>query len=121
MTIISTDDRTAAADCSDQLPLISRVGRGIKGDSARVRITGADSADETYLEGGHYDEATKTFVPEWTSGNINGGELTLTHRLNEDGDPRTFTFTLSYRRPGHTEWSWTSPAIPYVIPENQQG
>lgn len=103
-----------ADDCDDQLPLISRVGRGIKGDSSRVRIVDPDSTNETYLEGGYWDEADKSFHSEWISENINGGELSYQYNLRPYTIPRTFTITFIYRRPGRPQWSWTTPAIPYI-------
>lgn len=103
-----------SAGCDDQLPLISRVGRGIKGDSSRVRISKPDTHSETYLEGGYYDEADKTFHTEWISENINGGELKYQYNLRPGTVPRTFTITFIYQRPGRCEWSWTTPAIPYI-------
>lgn len=109
-----------ADDCDDQLPLISRVGRGIKGDSSRVRITDPDSCVETYLEGGHYDEGDKMWHSEWISDNINGGELKYQYNLRPYTLPRTFTITFIYTRPGRHEWSWTTPAIPYIWSTNGQ-
>lgn len=103
-----------AEDCDDQLPLISQVGRGVKGDSGRVRISDPDTCSETYLEGGTWDDATQTFNTEWTSKNINGGELSYQYNLRPFTIPRTFTITFVYRRPGRCEWSWTTPAIPYI-------
>lgn len=103
-----------ADDCDDQLPLISRVGRGLKGDSYRIRIVDPDTTNETYLEGGYIDEGDKTFHSEWISENINGGELTYQYNLNPNSIPRTFTITFIYKRPGRREWSWTTPSIPYV-------
>lgn len=127
------DNEHKAADCcDDQLPLFSTLGRGIKGDGFKVRIA-YDDCDETYLEGLSYDEASKTWTSEWTSENINGGELSYQYNLRPFTDPQTFTITFIYRRPNrhpdrtHTgidrpankdktvcEWSWTSPAIPYI-------
>lgn len=100
--------------CDDQLPLISRVGRGMKGDSARVKITDPDSCTETHLEGGYWDEGDKTWHTDWISENINGGELKYQYNLRPYTIPRTFTITFIYKRPGRHEWSWTTPAIPYI-------
>lgn len=111
-----------ADDCDDQLPLIARVGRGLKGDSSRVRIADPDTCYETHLEGGYYDEADKTFHTEWISENINGGELKYQYNLRPYTIPRTFTITFIYRRPGRCEWSWTTPAIPYIwTVDNEDG
>lgn len=103
-----------ADDCDDQLPLISRVGRGLKGDSAHVIVSDPDTCSETHLEGMVYDEASRTWHSEWVSENINGGELSYQYNLRPYTIPRTFTITFIYRRPGRCEWSWTTPALPYI-------
>lgn len=103
-----------APDCDDQLPMFSRVGRGLKGDSYRIRVSNPDTCNETYLEGMYYDEATKEWHTEWQSKNINGGELSYQYNLRPYTIPRTFTITFIYRRPGRCEWSWTTPAMPYI-------
>lgn len=100
-----------APDCDDQLPLIARVGRGPKGDSAR--LVAVDNCDETYLHAGYYDQNGE-FHSEWVSENINGGELSYQYNLRPYTIPRTFTITFIYRRPGRHEWSWTTPAMPYI-------
>ena len=107
-----------ADDCDDQLPLISRVGRGLAGNNAGV-VLKTDDCDTTILEGGHWDSATGEWKSEWTSQNINGGKLMYQYNLRPYTIPRTFTITFMYRRPGHEEhddevWSWTTPAIPYI-------
>lgn len=103
-----------SSDCDDQLPLISRVGRGIKGDSYRVAV-GTDSTNETYLNGMYYDNASKTWHTDWVSENINGGELKYQYNLRPGTIPRTFTITFKYIRPGRDDaWVWTTPAIPYI-------
>ena len=102
-----------ADSCDDQLPMFSRVGRGIKGDSCKVEIA-SDSKCETKLNGMVYDEATKTWSSEWISQNINGGCLSYQYNLRPFTIPQTFTITFIYRRPGRDEWSWTTPAIPYI-------
>lgn len=102
-----------ADSCDDQLPMFSRVGRGIKGDSCKVEIA-SDSKCETKLKGMVYDEATKTWSSEWISQNINGGCLSYQYNLRPFTIPQTFTITFIYRRPGRDEWSWTTPAIPYI-------
>lgn len=102
-----------ADSCDDQLPMFSRVGRGIKGDSCKVEIA-SDSKCETKLKGMVYDEATKTWSSEWMSQNINGGCLNYQYNLRPFTIPQTFTITFIYRRPGRDEWSWTTPAIPYI-------
>ena len=109
-----------APDNDDQLPLISRVGRGPKGDSFRVSIA-SDANCETILEGESFDEASKTWKSEWFSKNINGGCLSYQYVLRPHTIPQTFTITLIYKRPGRTEWSWTTPAIPYVWSASDTG
>ena len=110
-----------APECDDQLPMLAHAGRGIKGDGFIVRISDPDSCQETYLEGFSYDEATKSFKKEWRSDNINGGELSHQYNLRPFTDPKTFTETWIYRRPGRCEWSWTTPAIPYIWTYNKDG
>lgn len=110
-----------APDCDDQLPLISRVGRGIKGDGFYVRVTDPDSTTMTKLEGLSYDEASKEWHSEWISENINGGELQYQYNLRPYTIPRTFTITFIYRRPERDEWSWTTPAIPYIWTMDNDG
>lgn len=110
-----------ATDSDDQLPNISRVGRGIKGDSFIVRISDPDDCTQTYLEGLSYDEATKEYHSEWISENINGGELSYQYNLKPFNVPPTFTITFIYRRPGRCEWSWTTPNIPYLVDINEDG
>lgn len=119
MTFYANDVHPVPPDCGadacdDQLPLISRVGRGLKGDSSRVVIAEPDGCTETHLEGGYWDEGDKTFHSEWISQNINGGELKYQYNLRPYTIPRTFTITFIYKRPGRHEWSWTTPAIPYI-------
>lgn len=98
----------------DQLPLFSTVGRGIKGDSSRIVIADPDTESETHLVGGYIDHATGIFHTDWVSENINGGRLMYQYNLRSYTIPRTFTITFKYQRPGRSEWSWTTPAIPYI-------
>ena len=114
------DRDRCAPDCDDQLPLISRVGRGIKGDSSFLRIAG-DSNCETRLEGLSYDEATREMHSEWISENVNGGCLSYQYNLRPFTIPQTFTITFIYKRPGRKEWSWTTPAIPYIWSASDTG
>lgn len=105
----------------DQLPLISRVGRGLQGRWARVGIDDPDTTDETHLYGESYDPSTSIWTTEWTSENINGGELRYQYNLNPHTIPRTFTITFKYSRPGRPEWSWVTPAIPYIWGADDNG
>lgn len=109
-----------APGCDDQLPMISRVGRGIHGDDFRVEVA-SDSNCETILEGKSYDHATKEWRSEWLSENVNGGCLSYQYVLRPYTIPATFTITFVYRRPGRKEWSWTTPAIPYVWTIDEDG
>lgn len=109
-----------AHDCDDQLPLISRVGRGLQGDSYKVKIA-SDSNCETILEGSTFDAASKEWKSEWVSENINGGCLSYQYVLRPYTIPQTFTITFIYKRPGRKEWSWTTPAIPYVWSASDTG
>lgn len=109
-----------APDCDDQLPVFSRVGRGIKGDSFKVEIA-SDSNCETILEGMSFDEASREWTSEWISENINGGCLSYQYVLRPYTIPQTFTITFIYKRPGRREWSWTTPAIPYIWTMDDDG
>ena len=110
-----------APGCDDQLPLISRVGRGIHGDGYKVEIDDPDSTSETHLHGYEIDGATGEVTSDWVSENINGGELSYQYVLRPFTIPQTFTITFVYRRPGRPEWSWTTPAIPYVWTIDEDG
>lgn len=103
-----------ACDCDDQIPVWSKVGRGIKGDSAHIGLSSPDTASETHVEGWMEDSATGEIHSQWRSENINGGQLSYQYNLRPYTNPRTFTITFIYRRPGRPEWSWTTPAIPYI-------
>lgn len=109
------DLHRVAPECDDQLAVFSTVGRGLRGDSAIVRIK-SDTDAETYLEGLVYDAATNEYSTEWVSENINGGQLMYQYNLRPFANPQTFTITFNYRRPNRSEseWSWTTPAIPYM-------
>lgn len=109
-----------APDCDDQLPLISRVGRGLQGDGYMVKVK-QDSDCETYLEGMVYDSATKTYKSDWTSENINGGKLLYQYNLRPYTNPQTFTITFRLQRPDRPEWEWTTPAIPYIWDADNDG
>lgn len=111
-----------APDCDDQLPVFSRVGRGLRGNSFKVIVADDDQA-ETYLEGLSYDAATKTWTSEWMSENINGGQLMYQYNLRPYTIPQTFTITFRYKRPNRSasEWQWTTPAIPYLWDADDDG
>ena len=109
--------------CDDQLPLFSRVGRGLQGDGYFVRVH-HDSDNETILEGLTYDPHTGAYTHDWFSDNINGGILSYKYKFYPYTDPKTFTITFKLDRPGYDEaypdnpeqrgWEWTTPAIPWV-------
>lgn len=105
-----------APECDDQLPVIAKVGRGLRGDGFVVRIK-KDGVAETYLEGLKVDGATGEATSEWITKNINGGQLMYQYNLRTYSRPQTFTITFKYSLPGHpeAEWTWTTPAIPYVL------
>lgn len=111
-----------APGCDDQLAMFSRVGRGLKGDGFKV-IINSDSDMETYLEGLSYDEASGTWASEWISENINGGRLDYQYNLRPYTIPQTFTITFRYRRPNRDpyQWTWTTPAIPYIWDADDDG
>lgn len=108
--------RKFAPKCDDQLPVIATVGRGPQGDSSYVEVVDPDTCTETYIKGWRVDEVTgeKIVDSEWMTKNINGGELKYQYNLRPYTNPRTFTMTFVYKRPGRCEWSWTTPAIPYI-------
>ena len=107
-------------ESDDQLPIVSRVGRGIHGDDFKVEIS-SDAPCETHLAGSSFDHTTKEWTSEWVSENINGGCLSYQYKLRPYTVPQTFTITFIYRRPGRPEWSWTTPAIPYVWSVDDDG
>lgn len=101
-----------APDCDDQLPVFSRVGRGLTGDSITA---------ETYEQDGHIfirvikiDNNTgeqETLIDRC----IDGGRLEYMYNLNPFSDPSTFTITFRYDHPDpELGWIWTTPAIPYM-------
>lgn len=112
---------TPAQCCTDQLPLFSTVGKGLKGDAFKVVVSDPDTTNETHLEGLSFDEASKTWTSEWVTENINGGELKYYYTLRPYTIPQTFTITFKYNRPGRPEWSWTTPAIPYIWTIDEDG
>lgn len=112
-------DRPAPC-CDDQLPLIARAGRGLRGDGYVVRIK-QDSDCETYLEGLVYDPASKTYTSDWISENINGGKMMYQYNLRPYTNPQTFTITFRVKRPNRPEWVWTTPAIPYIWDADNDG
>lgn len=125
-----------APNCDDQIPIMAGMSRGLKGNSYKVvvhddtdNLSAAELADliknpetaknfnfcdETTLEGLSYDEATKTWNSEWLSKNINGGRLHYQYNLRPHSIPQTFTLTFIEKRPGRTEWAFTTPPIPYL-------
>lgn len=103
-----------AENCDDQVPVISTMGRGLKGNAYKVELSDPDTDNETHLEGFRQDSATGEWTSEWLSENINGGKLEYQYNLRPGTDPRTFTITFKYTRPGRPEWVWTTPAIPYI-------
>lgn len=100
--------------CGDQLPIYSNVGRGIEGNSFFVKLK-TNTDDTTILQGESYDPARGTWQQEWETLNINGGRLKFEYKIDSP-EPNQFQFTISYERVGHPQhnWTWTSPAIPYV-------
>lgn len=111
------NDGRCAPGCDDQLPTIATVGRGPKGDSAHIGLGEHGTCSETYVEGWETDSETGEIKSQWISENINGGRLMYQYNLRPWTMPRTFTMTFKYMRPGHEEcceWSWTTPAIPYL-------
>lgn len=99
------DTHRIAPECDDQLPVFSTVGRGIKGDTYRVKVVDPDTHEITQLVGETYDEATKTWHTEWMSENINGGHLEYQYHLRPYNVPSTFTITFKYHRPSAHGWT----------------
>lgn len=99
---------------SDQLPLLSHTGVGLKGDDYHVVISDPDAPNATYLKGLKYSHETREWTTDWISENINGGMLRYQYNLRPYTDPQTFTITFKLDRPGRPEWHWTTPAIPYM-------
>lgn len=109
-----------APECDDQLPLIARAGRGLRGDGYLVQIK-QDSDCETYLEGLKYDAASGTYSSDWVSENVNGGKIMYQYNLRPYTNPQTFTITFRVKRPNRPEWQWTTPAIPYIWDADNDG
>lgn len=119
-------DRHCAPDCDDQLPVISRVGRGIKGDAYQVRPIKNDD-DEFILQGFYIDANTGEAIPDptWVSENLSAGKFQMAYNLRPWTSPATFTITFWNQRPGadgpsEGDWTWTTPAIPYTWDSNEQ-
>ena len=105
-----------ADHCDDQLPLFSRVGRGLQGDGYIVeRVT--DEINQTILVGSIIDPRTGEKTEQWRTHNINGGHLSYVITKNPASNPKTFTITFTLDRPDDPEdrgWTFTTPAIPYI-------
>ncbi len=99
---------------SDQLPLLSHTGIGLKGDDYHVVISDPDAPNATYLKGMKYSHETREWTTDWISENINGGMLRYQYNLRPYTEPQTFTITFKLDRPGRPQWQWTTPAIPYM-------
>lgn len=110
-----------APECDDQLAVFSKTGRGLPGNGYKVGIKNTGSG-ETYLEGYRYDPNTKEYVSEWLSGNVNGGIINYQYHLRSHTNPPTFTITFKYSKPStpEAEWCWTTPAIPYVVLDEEE-
>ena len=104
-----------ADHCDDQLPLFSRVGRGLQGNGYIVEKA-IDNESQTILVGSIIDPRTGEKTEQWRTGNINGGRLHYTKNINPATNPQTFTLTFTLDRPDDPDrgWTFTTPAIPYV-------
>lgn len=106
--------------CTDQLPLLAQVGRGIKGDSARIRtVTSDDGAIRVVTES--YDAATRQWNLESTTKNIAAGTLKLEYNMHPEDNPPTFSMVFTHQRVDYPEQAWVmeTPRIPY-IPEVEE-
>ena len=102
-----------APNCDAQIPLLSKVGRGIQGNSFKVEAVDSPSGDATYLEGYLFNETEKAWTKQWTSGNVNGGKLSVDYEYRSFTMPPTFVIKFTYSRPGHEDWVEKTPPIPY--------
>lgn len=104
-----------ASECDDQLPIFSRVGRGLKGDSLSARFEIGDDG-YTYLvvttttaEGDKVENRHR----------VDGGKLRCYYAYQDSTNPSTFTLTFVYDAPDPgASWSFTTPAIPYFPGDN---
>jgi hypothetical protein len=100
-----------ASRCDDQLPIFSRVGRGLKGDSLSARF-------ETSADGYTYLVVTTTTAEGDKVENrqrVDGGKLRCYYAYQGSTDPTTFTLTFTYdSSDSDSSWSFTTPAIPYL-------
>jgi len=110
----------APDSCDDFYPIFAPMGRGPSGNAYRVEIA-SDTESATYLEGMEYDADTGTWTRDWLSENINGGRILYNYNINLFNSPPTWTFTMTYRREGRTEWSVTSYPIPIMLDYNADG
>lgn len=111
-----------AAECDDQLEFTARVGRGVKGDSYKVEVEDDPKGQATTtLHGYTFDETFKDWIKVWDSENINGGRLYLSEKININDEPRSFTLTFIYKRPGRQDWHLVTPAIPYLHDHPRRG
>lgn len=106
--------RNAGADsvaelCSDQLPILSTLGRGPSGTSYKVEVEGGDTP---VLVGSVYDPDTDEWTEEWRTSSIGGGRLK--YKMNENTPLEgLFTVTFTYTQPGlpDNDWEFTTPAM----------
>lgn len=107
-------------DCDDQLPIISRVGRGLKGDDVTAQLV-TDEDGHIHLEIYQTDNASGETTKIYDA-IVDGGKLRYYYNLEPFNDPATFTITWVYDNADpEKSWSWTTPAIPYIWTADQAG
>lgn len=111
-------DTHRAADCDDQLPNISRVGRGPKGDSLEAIMWSNQDDSVVRLQVKNYDGQTGQLKSSKMSENLSGGYITFEPHYDEMNS--TMTLEFKYIRPAgkngkiDRSWRWISPPIPFT-------
>ena len=107
-------------ECDDQLPIISRVGRGLQGDDITAQLV-TDADGHIHLEIYQHDHSTNETI-KIHDAIVDGGRLKYYYNLSPYNDPATFTITFAYDNANpDLEWEWTTPAIPYLWTAKGEG
>lgn len=113
-------DGPCAPNCDDQLPIISRVGRGLKGDDITAKLV-TDEDGHIHLEIYQHDNTDNSWMKIYDAV-VDGGRLKYYYNLEPFNDPATFTITWLYDNADPDKsWQWTTPAIPYLWTAKQAG